>query len=83
MQVKIKEATTIATKSASTILIVFVLITLIIFAIFRIFDVARVIQMNMEISILLAHGCLVLPPMQGAVEVCKMENIVTYSSNTR
>ena len=45
------------------------MITLIIFALFRIFDVARVIQMNMEKSIVLAYGCLVLPPMQEMVEV--------------
>ena len=67
----VKEVTTIATKSASTILIAFVLITLILFAILRIFDVARVIQMNMEISIVLAHGCLILPSDTGAVEVRK------------
>ena len=70
-QVFVKEVTTIATKSASTILIAFILITLILFAILRIFDVARVIQMNMEISIVCAHGCLVLPSSTGAVEVIK------------
>ena len=73
--------TTVATKSASTILIVFVMITLIIFALFRIFDVARVIQMNMEISIVLAYGCLVLPPMQEMVEV-KYNDIFTQILRT-
>ena len=76
-QVFVKEVTTIATKSASTILIAFVLITLILFAILRIFDVARVIQMNMEISIVLAHGCLILPSDTGAVEVRKFHKIIS------
>ena len=68
-QVFVKEVTTIATRSASTILIAFVLTTLFLFAILRIFDVARVIQMNMEISIVCAHGCLILPSSTEAVEV--------------
>ena len=57
------------------------MITLIIFALFRIFDVARVIQMNMEISIVLAYGCLVLPPMQEMVEV-KYTHIFTQILTT-
>ena len=58
------------------------MITLIIFALFRIFDVARVIQMNMEISIVLAYGCLVLPPMQERVEV-NYNNIFTQILTTK
>ena len=58
------------------------MITLIIFALFRIFDVARVIQMNMEISIVLAYGCLVLPPMQEMVEV-KYNDISTKILTTK
>ena len=58
------------------------MITLIIFALFRIFDVARVIQMNMEISIVLAYGCLVLPPMQEMVEV-KYDDIFTPILTTK
>ena len=45
------------------------MITLIVFAIFRIFDVARVIQMNMEIAIVLAHVCLVCPALPDDIEV--------------
>ena len=78
-QVFVKEVTTIATRSASTILIAFVLTTLFLFAILRIFDVARVIQMNMEISIVCAHGCLILPSSTEAIEVKKMDiNILIF-----
>ena len=45
------------------------MITLIVFAIFRIFDVARVIQMNMEMAIVLAHVCLMIPAMPDNIEV--------------
>ena len=45
------------------------MITLIVFAILRIFDVARVIQMNMEMAIVLAHVCLMIPPMPDDIEV--------------
>ena len=58
------------------------MITLIIFALFRIFDVARVIQMNMEISIVLAYGCLVLPPMQEMAEV-KYNDMFTHILATK
>ena len=34
---------------------------------------ARVIQMNMEISIVCAHGCLILPSSTGAIEVKKID----------
>ena len=82
-QVFVKEVTTIATRSASTILIAFVLTTLFLFAILRIFDVARVIQMNMEISIVCAHGCLILPSSTGAIEVNKIDidMVILFSKN--
>ena len=49
-----------------------------IFAMLRIFDVARVIQMNMEISLVLAHGCLLLPSMPDAIEVNLHSRKVVY-----
>ena len=88
LPVQVKVITTAITKSASTILIIFVAITLILFALFRylsfyeifrllfnllhlllspsyawnrIYDVARVIQMNMEIALILAHIILLSP----------------------
>ena len=65
----VKTATTAVTKSASTVLIIFILITLFLFASMRIYDVARVIQMNMEIALVLAHICLLAPAMPENVEV--------------
>ena len=48
------------TSSASTVLIVFVGLTLFLFAWLRVHTVARVIQMNMEIALILAHVCLIV-----------------------
>ncbi len=48
------------TSSASTVLIVFVGATLFLFAWLRVRTVARVIQMNMEIALILAHVCLIV-----------------------
>ena len=47
------------TSSASTVLIVFVGATLFLFAWLRVHTVARVIQMNMEIALIMAHVCLI------------------------
>ena len=57
----VKTATSAVTKSASTVLIVLVLITVFLFASMKIFDVARVIQMNMEVALVSAHLCLLVP----------------------
>lgn len=53
---------TVVSKTASTILIIFVSITLITFLLLRVFTPDRVIQMNMEIALLCAHIFLMFPP---------------------
>ena len=53
--------TGIITRSASTILIVFVGVTIFLFGSLRIYDHARVIQMNMEIALILAHIMILAP----------------------
>ena len=58
---EVKLATSAVTRSASTVLIIFVVATLILFMSLKVFDTARVIQMNMEISLVCAHLCLLLP----------------------
>ena len=58
----VKKATTAVTKSASTILVIFIACTLALF--FKIsWDTGRVIQMNMEIGLIGAHLCLIVPDM--------------------
>ena len=57
-----KTVATIMSKSASSILIIFVSITLVLFLLARNFTSDRVIQMNMEIALLCAHIFLMFPP---------------------
>ena len=58
----VKTATTAVTKSASTLLVIFIACTLALF--FKIsWDTGRVIQMNMEIGLIGAHLCLIVPDM--------------------
>lgn len=52
---------TVISKTASTILIICVTICLIIFLALRIFTPDRIIQMNMEIALVLAHSMLMFP----------------------
>ena len=59
---ELKTVATVVSKTASTILIVFVALTLGLFLIMRIFTVDRVIQMNMEIGLIAAHLFLLYPP---------------------
>ena len=75
---EVKAATTAVTRTASTLLIIFVGITLFLFISLRIFNDDRVIQMNMEISLILAHICLLLPPLTEYVEVCKIVSILIH-----
>ena len=53
-----KAVTGAVSRTASTLIIIFLSLTIAIFLIFRIFDPHRVIQMCEEISLLLAHICL-------------------------
>ena len=57
----IKVVTGIITRSASTILIIFVGVTIFLFGSLRIYDHARVIQLNMEIALISAHLMLLVP----------------------
>ncbi|XP_055939758.1 adhesion G-protein coupled receptor D1-like isoform X2 [Argiope bruennichi] len=56
-----KVVAVVVTKTASTVLLVMVGITLTLFIIMRIFTVDRVIQMNMEIALMVAHLFLLFP----------------------
>ena len=44
----------------------------------RIYDIARVIQMNMEIALICAHICLIIPDMTARPEVCRIISILTH-----
>ena len=68
----VKVATTAVTRTASTILIIFTGITLFLFASLRIYDDGRVIQMNMEIALILAHIILIIPSLHDYPDVCKV-----------
>ncbi len=74
----VKMATTAVTKTASTLLIIFVGTTLFLFASLRIFDDDRVIQMNMEIALILAHIALLLPSMHEHKEACQVISIFIH-----
>ena len=65
---KVKAVTTAVTKSASTILIICVGITIFLFATLRIYDYARVIQLNMEIALVLAHVTILFPNLSNGPE---------------
>ena len=60
-------------RGGSTILIIFLIITMLVFAISRIWTISRVIHFNMELSLLLAHLCL-LPVgiYENHPEMCKI-----------
>ncbi|KAG7154006.1 adhesion G-protein coupled receptor D1-like [Homarus americanus] len=56
-----KVVATVISKTASTVIIICVSICLCIFFVLRIFTPDRVIQMNMEIALLMAHIMLIFP----------------------
>jgi len=74
----VKTVSTGMSKTASTLLIIFVGITLALFGILRVFDVARVIQMNMEIALILAHLCLLFPADYTQIEICRIISILVH-----
>jgi len=78
MKPAVKAVTTGMTKTASTLLIIFVTITLVIFAVLRIFDHGRVIQMNMEIALISAHICLLIEPPPEWIEICRLFSILIH-----
>jgi len=63
----VKTVTSGMSKSASTLIIIFLTISLVLFLVFRIFDTARVIHMCEELSLLCAHLCL-LPTLYDCQE---------------
>ncbi|XP_023330599.1 adhesion G-protein coupled receptor D1 isoform X2 [Eurytemora carolleeae] len=74
----VKTVSTGMSKSASTILIIFVGITLALFAALRVFDPARVIQMNMEISLIMAHLVYLIPADYSMIWFCRMISILIH-----
>ena len=74
LPVAVKAATTAITKSASSLIVIFVGSTLGLFVFFRIYDIARVIQMNMELALIFAHICLIVPDMTAEIEVVERFN---------
>lgn len=74
----VKTATTAITRTASTLLIIFVGITLFLFISLRIFDDGRVIQMNMEIALIMAHIFLLIPSLDKYPDVCRVISIFIH-----
>jgi len=75
---EVKQVTDAVTRSASTILIIFTVITFALFLSLRVYEVARVIQMNQEIALVLAHFVLLIPPMHQNPLVCKIISIFIH-----
>eukprot|EP00090_Calanus_glacialis_P040812 TRINITY_DN7141_c0_g1_i1.p1 TRINITY_DN7141_c0_g1~~TRINITY_DN7141_c0_g1_i1.p1 ORF type:complete len:514 (-),score=67.49 TRINITY_DN7141_c0_g1_i1:139-1680(-) len=78
MKAAVKAVASGMTKTASTLLIVFVTITLVIFGVLKIFDHGRVIQMNMEIALISAHICLLIEPPPEWMEICRLFSILIH-----
>ena len=72
-----KTTATVLTRGASIILIGFLLATLILFVVARIWDNSRLIHFNMEVSLLLAHCCL-LPVGIDQPSMCKLISILIH-----
>ena len=70
---------TIITRGASLILIGFLTATLLLFAIANIWDASRILHFNMEISLLLAHICLLPPNLyEYSEEMCRFVSILIH-----
>jgi len=78
MKAAVKAVASGMTKTASTLLIIFVTITLVIFGVLKIFDHGRVIQMNMEIALISAHICLLIEPPPEWMEICRLFSILIH-----
>ena len=74
----VKTATTAVTKTASTLLVIFVGITLFLFFTMRINNHLRWIQMNMEIALISAHICLLLPSLYDIPVACRIISILIH-----
>ncbi|KAL7640958.1 UNVERIFIED_CONTAM: hypothetical protein RMT77_008095 [Armadillidium vulgare] len=74
-----KKIATIVSKTASAVLVGFVGACLILFLILRVFTTLRVIQMNMEIALILAHILLLLPASITDTDMaCKIVSMLTH-----
>ena len=78
MAAAVKAVTSGMQKTASTLLIVFVGITLVLFAMLRIYNTGRVIQMNMEISLIMAHILLLYGGDPEMIVVCKVISFLIH-----
>ena len=78
MAAAVKAVTSGMQKTASTLLIVFVGITLVLFAMLRIYNTGRVIQMNMEISLIMAHILLLYGGDPEMIGVCKVISFLIH-----
>jgi hypothetical protein len=76
---KEKEIKMVITKSASTVLLICVSICMLIFIFMKVFTTDRVIHMNMEIALCLAHIMLLFPPETFKdVILCKVVSILLH-----
>jgi len=74
-----KAVTGAVSRTASTLIIIFLTITIVLFLIFRIFDPHRIIQMCEEISLLAAHICLFPTAYAKPVPVeCRVLSILVH-----
>jgi len=78
MAADLKAVTSGMQKTASTLLIIFVSITLGLFAMLRIYNTGRVIQMNMEMSLISAHLLLLIGGDPEMVMVCKVISVLIH-----
>merc|ERR1712020_492491 len=84
----IKTAVQAGEKSASSLLICFLLATIAVFAFMKIYTTSRVIQMNMEISLILAHVlAVILPNLSDNIMVFCLNYLIiliqTYYTNKK
>ena len=76
---KFQTTATILTRAASLILIGFLSATLILFIITGVWDGSRIIHSNMEVSLLLAHICLLPPGIHDeSEEMCRFLSILIH-----
>ena len=70
---------TIITRGASLILIGFLTTTLLLFAIANVWDASRILHFNMEMSLLLAHICLLPPNLhEKSEDMCRFISILVH-----
>ncbi|TRY77046.1 hypothetical protein TCAL_03852 [Tigriopus californicus] len=73
-----KAVSNVITRGASTLIIIFLGLSLGLFFMLRIFDSSRVIHMNMEIALLLAHICMLPSVYESNPEACRILSILIH-----